>query len=655
MHIKCFWMSVVSVVVSVWATAAAQAADPPSTKLALSFKPKQADVEYDRPSEKDYAKCKVKVVRKGKASGWVVTGPGGETLRRFMDTDGDNTVDRWGYYLRGLEVYRDIDSNGDNKIDQYRWLNSAGSRWGIDNNSDSFVDTWKVISAEEASREAVRALITGNLKILQPLLLSEEDITQLGIPSAVSKQLLDQTADPAAKLQKNRSAAKGLSSNTKWLQFINSIPATIPAEQVGANTDLFVYENAMATVETGKSTALVQIGEMVRIGNGWKLAGIPQLMDQNSVQVGGILMHPAVADTANPPVGSTSDDPGVKKLIDQLQKLDANSPASTASRSEIKKYYVDRASILSELRKQSKAPELRAQWTRQLTDGLAAGAQTGVYPAGLDRLKELETQVKKSSEDNDVISYVTYRRMLAEYNIGIRAATDEKQPAIQKKWLKDLEQFAKQYPESRDASEAILQIAIAEEFNGKTKEATAWYRKLVTDYPDAASSSRAAGAVRRIELEGKPLQLSGQGFPSGTVNSEDFRGRVLLVIFWATWSKPSTEDLPQIRALYEKYHSSGFEIIGVNIDEEPSQISSYLKQHKVTWPQIHEPGGLVESPPSKKFGIIMPATMFLVDRTGKVVSRDANVTDLKTSVPQLLEGKNSKLGSGAGLKGAKTN
>ncbi len=128
------------------------AADPPSAKLALSFKPKQVDVEYDIPQESEYAKCKVTVVRKGKASGWVVLGPGGETLRRFMDTDGDNIVDHWGYYLRGLEVYRDIDSDADNKIDQFRWMNTAGSRWGIDDNADGYVDRWKMISAQEASR-----------------------------------------------------------------------------------------------------------------------------------------------------------------------------------------------------------------------------------------------------------------------------------------------------------------------------------------------------------------------------------------------------------------------------------------------------------------------------------------------------------------------
>ncbi len=638
-----------------YGTNPAPAAEPPSTKLALSFKPKQSDVEYDIPKQADHAKCKVTVVRKGKASGWVVMGPGGETLRRFMDTDGDNIVDHWGYYLRGLEVYRDIDSDADNKIDQFRWMNSAGSRWGIDNNSDGFVDSWKVISAEEASREAVKALISGNIKILQPLLLGEEDIASLGIPPAVSKQLLEQTTDAADKLRKNQTAAKGITSKTQWLQFINSIPASIPAEQVGAEKDLLVYENAMATVETGSQTALIQIGEMVRVGEGWKIAGIPQLMDQNSVQVGGILMHPAIAETANPPVGSSSEDPDTQKLIEQLQELDKNSPALTASRSEMSKYYSSRAVILTELRIISKTEELREQWTQQLTDGLAAGAQTGVYPEGLDRLKKLEEDVSKPGGSPETLAYVAYRKMLAEYNVAIREADNEKRNEIQENWQKDLETFVQKHPKSQDAPEAIIQIAIADEYNNKVEEAVTWYRKLTSEFPEAASYDRAAGAVRRIELEGKPLELSGQGFPTGTVNSANYRGKVLAVIYWATWCKPCTEELPQLRELYEKYHDTGFEIIGVNLDNESDVIAPYLKQHKVTWPQIHEPGGLVESPPAKKYGIIIPPTIFLVDRTGKVVKRNAKVEDLKTMLPDLLEGKPSQLGAGSGSKDSKTN
>src|SRR5690606_35423303 len=101
----------------------ALAADPPSAELALSFKPAQPGVEIDIPEKADVARCQVKVERKDKLSGWVVLGPQGQVLRRFVDSNEDNVVDQWRYFRNGLEVYRDLDTDGNNKIDQSRWIN----------------------------------------------------------------------------------------------------------------------------------------------------------------------------------------------------------------------------------------------------------------------------------------------------------------------------------------------------------------------------------------------------------------------------------------------------------------------------------------------------------------------------------------------------
>ena len=85
-------------------------------------------------------------------------GAGGQSLRRFVDTNGDGALDLWCYFKDGLEVYRDVDSDFNRKADQYRWLNTAGTRIGIDKNEDGAVDAWQSISAEEATQEAVLAL-----------------------------------------------------------------------------------------------------------------------------------------------------------------------------------------------------------------------------------------------------------------------------------------------------------------------------------------------------------------------------------------------------------------------------------------------------------------------------------------------------------------
>ncbi|MCH8830565.1 MAG: hypothetical protein IID45_13395 [Planctomycetes bacterium] len=143
------------------------AADTPSVKLALSFRPVQKGVVHENPKQADYRKCRVEVERKGKTSGWIVFGPGGQVLRRFVDTNADNVVDQWRYYHRGLEVYRDIDTDFNNKVDQCRWLNTGGTKWGIDRNEDGEIDEWKVISAAETSFEAIAAMSANDAKRLR--------------------------------------------------------------------------------------------------------------------------------------------------------------------------------------------------------------------------------------------------------------------------------------------------------------------------------------------------------------------------------------------------------------------------------------------------------------------------------------------------------
>src|SRR5579864_7258068 len=75
-----------------------QAADPPTVKAALALRPQQADVDYDVPDAKTLEQCKVTLVKEGKGSGWIVSGPAGQPLRRFMDSDGDEEVDQYSYF-----------------------------------------------------------------------------------------------------------------------------------------------------------------------------------------------------------------------------------------------------------------------------------------------------------------------------------------------------------------------------------------------------------------------------------------------------------------------------------------------------------------------------------------------------------------------------
>ena len=118
----------------------------------LQVSPSQDGVDYDRPKPEDVPRCKISVKKIDGHAGWIVEGPDGLVLRKFLDTNGDNVVNQWSFYKDGVEVYRDIATRPTGKKDEFRWLNTAGTRWGVDTVGSGKLTAWKAISAEEVTR-----------------------------------------------------------------------------------------------------------------------------------------------------------------------------------------------------------------------------------------------------------------------------------------------------------------------------------------------------------------------------------------------------------------------------------------------------------------------------------------------------------------------
>jgi thiol-disulfide isomerase/thioredoxin len=116
------------------------------------------------------------------------------------------------------------------------------------------------------------------------------------------------------------------------------------------------------------------------------------------------------------------------------------------------------------------------------------------------------------------------------------------------------------------------------------------------------------------------------------------RGKAVLIVFWASWASQVVADVPGLINLYEKYQARGFEIIGVNVDNDRADLDLFLKKYKLAWPQIYEPGGM-DSRLAIDYGIISLPTMFLVDAQGKVVNCKPRVAELEKQLEKLLPEK----------------
>jgi len=102
------------------------------------------------------------------------------------------------------------------------------------------------------------------------------------------------------------------------------------------------------------------------------------------------------------------------------------------------------------------------------------------------------------------------------------------------------------------------------------------------------------------------------------VSSEDFKGKVMLITFFATWCPPCRQEIPTLIELYREYGPKGFVVIGLSVDEGgPRVVARLVKQEKINYPVL-----MADRATTRAFGgIVGIPTSFLVNRKGHVVKK----------------------------------
>jgi peroxiredoxin len=121
----------------------------------------------------------------------------------------------------------------------------------------------------------------------------------------------------------------------------------------------------------------------------------------------------------------------------------------------------------------------------------------------------------------------------------------------------------------------------------------------------ALSSAQAAGPAPDFTLKtvaGPNLRLAEQ------------RGQVVMVNFWATWCAPCKQEMPHLNALYDKYRSAGFVLLGVNVDDDPAKAAAEAAKLGIRFPVLLDSAKSV----SKAYALAAMPTTVVIDRDGQV-------------------------------------
>ena len=152
-----------------------------------------------------------------------------------------------------------------------------------------------------------------------------------------------------------------------------------------------------------------------------------------------------------------------------------------------------------------------------------------------------------------------------------------------------------------------------------------------------------AGAPMRDileEMRGDTLQKGGHApnflaldLHNKKISLKQYKGKVLLLDFWATWCVACRQEMPYIKSLYQKYHSKGLDIVGVSQDLQRPDLRNFVNKHRIPWPQIWDSNSAL----SLNYKIEALPSNVLIAPDGKILAVNQSSLLLDTAIRDALK------------------
>ncbi len=175
-----------------------------------------------------------------------------------------------------------------------------------------------------------------------------------------------------------------------------------------------------------------------------------------------------------------------------------------------------------------------------------------------------------------------------------------------------------------DAEIILGRLAYIYERLGNTELAEVYHRKTDPKY----------------KLWGKPVtDFSATDLDGNPISLQDYRGKVVLLDFWGVWCGFCIDEMPNLKKVYATYKDQGFDIIGVSLDDEESELRNYLKENDIQWRQIYSGERWQDDPLALQYKIRGVPEQWLIDRDGKLITHKARGEKLEGLVVEALKDK----------------
>ena len=159
----------------------------------------------------------------------------------------------------------------------------------------------------------------------------------------------------------------------------------------------------------------------------------------------------------------------------------------------------------------------------------------------------------------------------------------------------------------------------------------------------AVSGAAQDGALKKLGFMVQEGSMEAPGFTTedaaGTrVDSASFRGRLVVLNFWATWCPPCRLEMPAMERLYQEFRGKGLEVVAVNFMESPELVRAFAEEQELTYPMLLDSRAEI----AERYGVMRLPETVLIGRKGEVIAKtigykDWYKDDMRGLVAALLE------------------
>lgn len=230
------------------------------------------------------------------------------------------------------------------------------------------------------------------------------------------------------------------------------------------------------------------------------------------------------------------------------------------------------------------------------------------------------------------VGWVAARKSLL-FAKWIHAGGDvERQQAV----LDEVDALAQQVPANDVVTQLLVSLSEAQPADDATSARIDRIISTRLTGPVAKQVAQRRDAQRKLaRMVDKPLLILGVRFNGEMFSTKIWRGRPVMVIFWASTSPACQEQAPEWRRVFQRYREDGLEVVGVNNDATGEEMLRFLStQPGMVWPQLHDKQQPGWHALSTELGVTELPTVMLIDKAG--VLRAVNPADLEGQVRKLL-------------------